>query len=493
MSYGKLTQHFEKLSHLRQLDHLAGWDEQVMMPEGGGESRAAAMATLNGIQHDLLTQQQIGEWIDAAHQEKLTSPWQSSNLAWMQKQYKNATCIPKKLVEASTRSTMKTQQAWRTMRADNNWKHFAPLLEESFTLTYEAATIRGDALKMSPYDAMLDEYCAGESQASIDPVFQQLQNTLPDAIQQIMHHQQSRHTLQPQGPFDTEKQRELGLEAMRILTFDFHHGRLDISHHPFCTGGPTDTRITTRYNSDEFVSSLMAICHETGHAKYEQQLPVEWNNQPVGQIHSMAMHESQSLLIEMQACRTLEFMTYLEPTIQQHFGHQEAFSAQNLYQLYTHVEPGYIRVDADEACYPLHVILRYEIEKQLFSGQAKVSDLPELWNHYMTKFFNLSTTGNDADGVMQDVHWPCGAYGYFPAYTIGRLIGAQLFKQALSDDATILDSIAQGNFFPLFSWLKQHVHQHASSLSSNEILQQATGESLNPEYFLTHLQNRYLS
>ncbi|MDF1797220.1 MAG: carboxypeptidase M32 [Coxiellaceae bacterium] len=492
MSYEQLSQHFEKLSHLKQLDHLAGWDEQVMMPAGGGDSRAAAMATLNGVQHDMLTQPQVGEWLSAAREETLTSPWQTSNLEWMNKQYRNATCVPKDLVEANTRAMMKTQQAWRVMRADNNWKDFAPLLDESFTLTYDIAKIRGEALSLSPYDVMLDDFCAGESQASIDPVFDKLQAALPDMIQQVMQHQQSRHTQQPHGPFNTEKQRELGLEAMRILTFDFNHGRLDISHHPFCTGGPTDTRITTRYNSDEFISSMMAICHETGHAKYEQQLPLEWNNQPVGQIHSMAMHESQSLLIEMQACRTLEFMTYLEPIIKQHFGDQEAFNAKNLFELYTHVEPGYIRVDADEACYPLHVILRYEIEKQLFSGQAKISDLPELWNDYMTRFFSLSTLGNDTNGVMQDVHWPSGAYGYFPAYTIGRLIAAQLFQQALKDDDSIMPSISQGNFFPLFRWLKQHVHQHASSLTSDQILQQATKESLNPDYFLQHIQQRYL-
>ena len=492
MSYQRLSKYFEKLSHLRYLGELADWDEQVMMPSGGGEARAAAMAALDGIQHDMLNSPQIDEWLAAAKDESLQAPWQTSNLAWMEKQYRRATCVPQDLVEASSRAATKTQQAWRVMRADNNWRDFAPLLNESFNLTQQIAIARGEALNMSPYDAVLDEFCPGESQATIEPVFNKLQATLPDLLQQVMQHQQAHNLIQPQAPFSVDKQRELGLEVMRILTFDFNHGRLDTSHHPFCTGGPEDTRITTRYNNAEFISSMMGVCHETGHAKYEQQLPLEWNNQPVGQVHSMVMHESQSLLIEMQACRTLEFMTYLQPIIGKYFGDQDAFTAENLYGLYTKVEPGYIRVDADEVCYPLHIILRYEIEKQLFNGTAKIADFPEIWNDYMMRFFNLSTLGNDKDGVMQDVHWPSSAFGYFPGYTLGRLIAAQLFQQALQEDGSILQAISEGQFTPLFAWLKQNVHQHASSLTSNQILHQVTGEELNADYFLQHIKQRYL-
>lgn len=492
MSYQQLSNHFRKLSHLSSINHLAGWDEQVMMPAGGGEARANAMATLSGIQHDMLTQTIVGEWLQAAKQESLSSPWEASNLKWMETQYQLANCVPQDLVEAQTRAMMKAQQAWRVMRADNNWAEFAPLLKTSFDLTLQMATIRGDSLGVSPYNAMLQEYCADESINTIDPIFDTLKSSLPDLIQQVMDKQKSRQTLTPKGPFNIDKQRELGLEVMRVLTFDFNHGRLDVSHHPFCTGGPNDTRITTRYNQNEFITSLMGICHETGHAKYEQQLPLEWNDQPVGQIHSMAMHESQSLLVEMQVCRTKEFMSYLSPIIQQCFGEQDALSADNLHELYTTVKPGYIRVDADEVCYPLHVILRYEIEKQLFSGQANIDDLPELWNHYMQTFFNLSTLGNDKDGVMQDVHWPCGAFGYFPAYTLGRLIAAQLFQQALKDQTTLLSDIAKGNCFTLFNWLKENVHNRASSQNSNEILQAVTGEPLTAAYFLEHISQRYL-
>lgn len=491
-AYAALEKHFAKLADLGHLSALASWDEQVMMPAGGGSARSDAMATLQGIEHEQLTQPQVGEWLAQAQGESLNE-WQQANLAWMQKQYQNATCLPQALVEATTKATLTAQQAWRSMREENNWTDFAPLLQNAFDLIQEGAQIRAEHLGQTPYDVLIDDFNAGETQGSIDPIFDTLSQKLPDLIQAVMEKQQSRTTLTPQGPFAIEQQRQLGLEVMRILTFDFNHGRLDESHHPFCGGGPVDTRITTRYNSDEFVSSLMAICHETGHAKYEQQLPLEQIKQPAGRIHSMAKHESQSLLVEMQACRTLEFMRYLTPIIKQHFGEQEAFTAQNLYQLYTEVKPSLIRVDADEVCYPLHVILRYEIEKQLFNGSAKITDLPELWNHYMLKFFNISTLGNDKDGVMQDVHWPCGAFGYFPAYTLGRLIAAQLFAKAEQDRPHLLDDIEQGNFFTLFNWLKENVHQYAGAKTSQEILERSTGSRLSAQYFLDHIDQRYLA
>ncbi len=491
MSYKQLMQHFTKLSHLSSISGLAGWDEQVMMPTGSGDARADAMATLHGLQHELLTQPSVADWLKAAKEEPLDH-WDSSNLTWMNKKHQYASCLPQDLVEAHTRASMRSEQAWRTMRSDNNWKDFAPLLEESFSLTLEMATLRGEALGLAPYDAMLDEYCCGESEASIDPIFSQLADQLPALIQQIIDKQQA-ITLKPiKGPFDTSLQKELSIEAMTSLGFDFNHGRLDISHHPFCSGNADDTRITTRYNNEEFLSSLMGTCHETGHARYEQQLPEQWRTQPVGQIHSMAMHESQSLLIEMQACRTLEFMTFLSPRAKHYFGDQAGLEPSNLYHHYTHVEPGLIRVDADEACYPLHVILRYDIEKKLFSGDISIHDLPDIWDHTMQQFFGLSTRDNDKDGVMQDVHWPSGAFGYFPAYTLGRLIAAQLFQQLITDQPDSLTELATGNSQPIFTWLKKHVHQYASSLTSTEILTQATGLPLTPQCFMDHLKQRYL-
>lgn len=493
MSYHKLEKHFTTLAHLNHMNQLAGWDEQVMMPTGAGALRADAMATLEGLQHKHLTKPIVRDWLDAADQEQLNDHWKESNLHWMRKLYTQAICLPTELVEGNTKATISTEQAWRTMRADNNWRDFAPLLQQSFSLTLEIATIRGEALGLSPYDAMLDQFCCGETTSSIDPVFAHLSKQLPSLVQTIQQHQCSRTTKPITGHFNPSKQKQLALDAMALLGFDFDRGRLDVSHHPFCSGGPTDTRITTRYNNDDFLTGLIGICHETGHARYEQQLPKEWSTQPVGQIHSMAMHESQSLFIEMQVCRTQEFMQFLSPYVKNIFGDKPEFDANNLYHHSTTVQPSLIRVDADEVTYPLHVILRYELEKQLFNKQATVNDLPELWHQAMQKYFGLSTQGNNKNGVMQDVHWPSGAYGYFPAYTLGRLMAAQLFQQLMQDHPDALTQLSQGKSETIFAWLKHHVHQHASSLTSQEILTKATGLPLTAQCFLDHIEQRYLT
>ena len=283
-------------------------------------------------------------------------------------------------------------------------------------------------------------------QKIIDPVFSQLKEVLPKLIQQTIEKQKSEPTIQPKGPFSIEKQKQLGLKLMEAIGFNFNHGRLDVSHHPFCGGVPQDVRITTRYDETEFISSAMAICHETGHARYEQGLPKKWINQPVGHGLGMTVHESQSLLIEMQACRTLEFMNFLSPLVNKQFGNDSAFSPENLLRLYTRVKPGTIRVDADEMTYPLHIILRYELEKQLIEGDMSITDLPDAWDAGMKQYLGLSTKDNYRDGVMQDVHWPSGAFGYFPAYTLGSLIAAQLFNAAKKARPDILDQISTGNF-----------------------------------------------
>ena len=280
---------------------------------------------------------------------------------------------------------------------------------------------------------------------------------------------------------------------MKSLQFDFNHGRLDSSHHPFCNGIPQDIRITTRYSEEEFITSLLGICHETGHALYEQGLPQKWVSQPVGAIHSMAMHESQSLLIEMQVCRSPAYFQFLLPLIQQEFGKNETLTADNLFKLITRVTPSLIRVDADEVTYPLHVIMRYELEKGLFKGELALRDLPQHWDELMRKYLGLSTQGNDKDGVMQDVHWPSGAFGYFPAYTLGRLIAAQFFEAFSRSHPHFDKEVQQGNFQALIVWLRKHIHESASLLDTAALLKQVTGKNLESQHFINHIKQRYLA
>jgi carboxypeptidase Taq len=310
-------------------------------------------------------------------------------------------------------------------------------------------------------------------------------------MKQAIAKQKNQPTIFPEGNFSIEKQKALGLKLAETIGFDFNHGRLDVSHHPFCGGVPNDVRMTTRYNTKEFITAAMGVCHETGHARYEQNLPKQWIHQPVGSALGMMIHESQSLLIEMQVCRSVEFMQFLSPLMIEQFGDNKAFSSDNLYQLYTHVKPGYIRVDADEITYPLHIILRYELEKALIEGDMKASELPDAWDEKMMQYLGLSTKNNFAEGVMQDVHWPCGAFGYFPAYTLGRLAAAQFFAAIKRDVPFVLNDIASGNFTPLYEWLIHHIFSKASSVMPETLIKEATGEYLDEKYFIGHVQERY--
>ncbi len=492
-AYKKLESIFEKLAYFEHLGAITNWDEAVMMPSGGGTIRAKALAALRNLTHETLTNPEVGELIEKAKDESLSSPWQKANLGLMERFYRHETCLPASLVNQITLAMMRSQQAWRTLRAENNWHDFAPLLENILLLTKESAQIRSEILNLSPYDVLLDDFIPGIKQQNIDPIFSVLKKSLPDLIQQIIAKQKHRPHIAIKGRFPAEQQKQIGLELMQAIGFDFNHGRLDVSHHPFCGGDPEDVRITTRYNENEFITSAMAICHETGHALYEQNLPHDWLRQPVGRIHSMAMHESQSLLIEMQACRSREFMNFLSPLIIRTFGDDEAFSADNLYASYTTVKPDFIRVDADEVTYPLHVILRYELEKQLIAGDISVYDLPEAWDAAMKHYLGLSTKDDYKDGVMQDVHWPSGAFGYFPSYTLGSLTAAQMFASAKNAYPDILEELSHGNFTSLYKWLIENVHSKASSISFDQLMREATGESLDPNYFIAHIKQKYLS
>jgi len=326
----------------------------------------------------------------------------------------------------------------------------------------------------------------------IDRIFSAVKQWLPGLISAVMDKQSHEHVLPPQGSFPVEQQRQLGLSVMKLLGFDFDAGRLDVSVHPFCGGVPEDVRITTRYREDDFMQSLMGIIHETGHARYEQGLPHALLHLPVGQARSMGIHESQSLSFEMQLGRNPAFLALIAPLIRQHLGEQPAFAADNLALLYSRVRPGFIRVDADELCYPAHIILRYEIEKALIEGEIEAEDIPALWDEKMQAYLGVDTRGNYRQGCLQDIHWTDGSFGYFPSYTLGAMYAAQYFAVMRRGMPDLDQRIAAGDLSAVTDWLQQHIWSQASQYSTAELIEQATGEALNPEYFRAHLQARYL-
>jgi carboxypeptidase Taq len=279
---------------------------------------------------------------------------------------------------------------------------------------------------------------------------------------------------------------------MAAVGFDFTHGRLDTSLHPFCGGVPDEVRITTRYDEADFAKALMGVLHETGHALYERGLPGDWRAQPVGAARGMAVHESQSLLIEMQACRSAEFAAYLAPLAREAFaGKGPAWTADNLLRLNNRVSPGFIRVDADEVTYPAHIILRYRLEKNIIAGDLPLADLPGAWNEGMQALLGI-TPPDDRHGCLQDIHWFDGAWGYFPTYTLGAIAAAQLFAAATAAIPEIPAAIGRGDFAPLIGWLRQNVHAWGSFHSTDALLEQATGRPLDPKAFEAHLTARYL-
>ncbi len=283
---------------------------------------------------------------------------------------------------------------------------------------------------------------------------------------------------------------------MKLVRFHFANASHNVSHHPFCGGVPPDVRITTRYDEADFTKSLMGVLHETGHAKYEQNLPAAWLDQPVGRARSMSLHESQSLLQEMQVSRSREFLEFTAPLVAQAFpdlaaAQPTAFTTENLYRLYTRIKPDYIRVDADEVTYPCHVILRYDLEKRLVDGDMEVADLPAAWDAGMRDLLGISTADNHKDGCMQDVHWPAGLFGYFPTYTLGALTAAQIYAAARRAIPGLAAEIAAGRFEALNDWLRARVWGRGSFLETDALLTEATGAPLSAEPFKRHLEARY--
>ena len=497
-AYERIERVSRRIFQLKHLGAMAGWDEAVNMPTGSGQARAEALAELASIEHETLTAPEVGEWIaEATAAVEDLGEWQIANLRSFQRDYENATVVTSNLVEQMTLARLKSEQAWRQYRAENNWKAFLPFQKEVFKWVQEEAALRAEKSGLGVYDSLLSLYEPTLTSATVDPLFGRLRKELPSMINEIIEKQNKKNTQMPSGKYSIAAQKELSLEVMKTLGFDFNRGRLDVAFHPFCGGVSDDVRITTRYNESDFTSSLMGTIHESGHGSYEQNLPIEWRGQAVGYSLGMAIHESQSLFFEMQIGRSKEFVSYLTPMIKKYFGQSgdkaEFMAVENLVQIFNKVEKGLIRVDADEATYPLHIILRYEIEKALLEGTARLEDLPEMWNERMQTLLGRSTLGDDRNGCMQDVHWPSGAFGYFPCYSLGALIAAQLFAQLTEEmDDSVPEAIERGELNGIRQWLNDKVWQHGRRFDFQDLLLNATGKELTTDYFLKHLKNRYL-
>jgi len=468
------------------------WDSEVMMPDKAADGRALQLATMSKILHEMQTDAAWPELLQTAKGEDLDQ-WQAANVRQMEHAHAHATALPSKLVEPLTHARSECAHTWRKARHENDWASVKPKLEALVALAREAANAKADVLEMPLYDALLDEYDPGRSSAQIDQLFGELKAELPPLLDKVLSKQDAApEAVMPKGPFPIEKQQALSKKIMAMLKFDFEGGRLDISSHPFSGGATGDQRITTRYNEDDFTSSLMGTIHETGHAQYEAGRPADWRYQPVGESRGMTIHESQSLLFEMQAGRSTEFINHIAPLLRSELdGTGDSWEAENLIRLYQKVGRSLIRVDADEITYPLHVMLRYKLETALMAGDIEVADLPNAWMEAMDELIGVRPP-SDVDGVMQDVHWYEGIFGYFPTYTLGAMTAAQIFAALRKDVPDVLDQIGSGEWAGLLAWLRTNVHGKGCLLTPDQLIESATGAPLTTAPFLAHLKRRYL-
>ncbi len=490
-AYETLASTWTRLHHLQHLQSIAGWDHAANMPPKGNEARAAALAEMAALLHRMRTEPALADGLARAEQEPLDG-LQRANLREMQRQWRLANVLPASLVQRQSIAASRCEHAWRQQRPANDWAGHVGDLREVLALAREEAALLSAQTGLRPYDAMMDRFEPGMTSARLDRIFGEVRQWLPDLIRRVTEKQAKEPLIAPVGPFPQDRQRALCEQVIGLLGFDFQAGRLDVSTHPFCGGVPEDVRITTRFRDDDFLTSLMGTIHETGHGRYEQNLPRALLGQPVAQARSMALHESQSLSFEMQLGGHPGFVARLAPLVVQAFGEQPAFTPANLHRLITRVKPGFIRVDADEVTYPAHVILRYEIERPLIEGEIELDDVPALWDAKMRELLGVDTRGNFKDGPMQDVHWSAALFGYFPCYSLGAMYAAQWFaamRRVLPDmDARI----AAGDLTPVFGWLQDHIWSQASRWTTDDLAQRASGEVLNPAHFKAHLERRYL-
>ncbi len=496
-AYGRLKTRFARIATLGEAQAMLGWDASAMMPPGGGAARGEQLATLAGLAHELLTAPEVGDDLGEAGSRESAgqtwSEWDNANLALMRQAHRRATALPTTLVEASARANSACEKVWRQAKAASNFALVRPHLEEVVRLQRETAAALGAASGLSPYDALMEGYQRGVTAAEVEPVFTAYEAFLRETLPLVEERQVKLPPAIPlPGPFPVDQQRALCRALSEGIGLDYDHARLDESLHPFCGGTPTDIRITTHYAEADVAKALLGVLHETGHALYERGLPEAWARQPVGEAAGMAAHESQSLIVEMQASRSDAFLGFLGGELAARFGGPApAWAPANLARHWRHVSRGFIRVDADEVTYPAHVILRFRLEQALIGGQLRVAELPGAWNDGFRALLGV-TPPDDARGCLQDIHWHDGAFGYFPSYTLGAMAAAQLMRAARAALPGMDAALAQGNMAPLQGWLREKLHSQGNRLGFQDLLRHATGKSLDPADFTAHLRARYL-
>jgi carboxypeptidase Taq len=491
--YEQVCTHARKTALLESTTSLLNWDERTLLPLAAGEYRAEQVTYLADLIHQQRTDAAWGEQLAELSESPLMDDPHSdeaTTIRELKREYDKETRLPATLVAELARTSVLGQQVWVTAREANDFQQFQPVLEKTLGLKREQAEALG--YPEQPYDALLDEFEPEATTSSVERVLDELRQELAPLVAQIADSGRRPRREILRATFPRGAQEAFGRHAAEKIGFDFRRGRLDVTHHPFCsTMGPHDCRITTRYDEQFFPSAFFSILHEAGHGTYEQGLRPAFFGLPTGSYVSLGIHESQSRLWENFVGRSRCAWQYFFPLAQQAYPKSLAgIELDDFYFAINDVCPSLIRVEADEATYNLHIIIRFEIEQALLSGDLPVADLPGAWNERYRQLLGIEPD-SDANGVLQDVHWSAGLFGYFPTYTLGNLYAAQLYASAQTDLGTFDERFSQGDFLPLLEWLREHVHRPGKAYRAGQLVERVTGSALSHGPLLEHLRGKY--
>ncbi len=491
-AYKWLLDHNKETAYIESAQSLLGWDQRTYIPAHGHAHRAAQLAVMAKLLHGRMTDPKMGEMLSAVEGTALVSDPLSPeavNVREWRRDHDRAVKIPEDLAVELARAGAEGESAWEAAKPANDWEAFKPYLERIVRLKCEEADALGYAEER--YDALLDEFEPGETVRDLEPLFSRLREPLVDLMDYIRGSGNVPDISVLHRRFPRFVQGDFSREVASRIGYNFAAGRLDSSAHPFSTGiGPGDVRITTRYDEEYFSMAVFGTIHEAGHAIYEQGLPADAWGAPMGRSVSLGIHESQSRLWENFVGRSRGFWRFFHPEALRRFDVLSEVSLDAFLFAVNDVRPGFIRTEADEVTYNLHVMLRFELELALLRGRIEVKDLPEAWNEKMREYLEL-TPPDYARGVLQDIHWSGGAIGYFPTYTLGNVYAAQFFARAERDLGGLEETFAAGEFKPLLEWLREKIHSQGSRYRPRDLVRFVTGEDPNPEYLVGYLNKKY--
>lgn len=488
MSYDQLVHLVKEANLVSAVEGLLDWDSETMMPEKGLPARAEELSMIAAIAHEKRTDPRIGELLTKL-EGKTADEGQAATLREVKRGYERATKLPADLIRKIAHVSTMAKDVWGKARADNDFPAFAPILSQLLELKRQVADLIGYSGER--YDALLDEFEPGMTSAEVTRVFSALRKPLAEIVRQLSTSKRQPDESILHRHFPRAAQEKFGRRMAEVVGFDFKAGRLDVSKHPFCSGSfPGDIRLTTRYYEDFFSPSVFGVLHEAGHGMYEQGLPDEHAFTPLGQAISLGIHESQSRMWENMVGRSHEFWEKYYPEAQAAFDSLRGVSLDSFYGAINTVKPSLIRVEADEVTYNLHIILRFELERDMIAGTLAVKDIPEAWRAKCKELLGI-TPPDDREGCLQDIHWSMASYGYFPTYALGNLYAAQFFAAAKKAIPDLPAHIRRGELRPLLDWLRANIHQHGQRYRAGELVQRVTGQALSIEPFLEYIRGKF--